>query len=376
MSSPTHVDVVVVGGGPAGAAAAIPAARAGLRVLLIHDATRRGAVRPETLPGAAGPILARLTGRPEPPGSGHRRGAGVITTWGGRHPVSRPTILEPCGGPWHVDRSTFDVGLREFARASGVDIWPGRATRVERVTGTASDLTVQSADGGSRVVRARTVVDATGRRASIARRFGARRRSIDRLACVSWSLELSRESTRDVPSARVTACADGWWFGCAGPGTGGWVSRFTDVHLLRSSFETIAATRPSLPEALGDQFGEGWIVRQRAVTDARTARLDPVAGPGWAAVGDAAGAFDPLSSQGLVRALATGESLGRSLAQRSGEIDVAGVTRREILAWDRFLHERSAVYGREFRWPDAPFWRCRRPFDGRAEAARSVPAAL
>src|SRR4029434_4989904 len=49
------------------------------------------------------------------------------------------------------------------------------------------------------------------------------------------------------------------------------------------------------------------------VVAANSSRLDSVSGHGWLAVGDAAMAFDPLSSQGLMHALASGMRAGEAL---------------------------------------------------------------
>ena len=57
------------------------------------------------------------------------------------------------------------------------------------------------------------------------------------------------------------------------------------------------------------------------VVAANSSRLDCVSGRGWLAVGDAAMAFDPLSSQGLVQALASGIRAGEALNGRlAGEV--------------------------------------------------------
>jgi|KBSSwiStaDraftv2_1062776.scaffolds.fasta_scaffold479824_2 hypothetical protein len=49
------------------------------------------------------------------------------------------------------------------------------------------------------------------------------------------------------------------------------------------------------------------------VVTAHSSRLDRVSGDGWLAVDDAAMAFDPLSSQGLTHALASGIRAGEAL---------------------------------------------------------------
>ena len=83
---------------------------------------------------------------------------------------------------------------------------------------------------------------------------------------------------------------------------------------------------------------------------AGTAHLDPPVGPGWLAAGDAAASFDPLSSQGILTAVLMGREAARHIdepaayAARYGEI---------VAAYER---ERRAMYGREQRWPAAPFW--------------------
>src|SRR5439155_14390684 len=50
------------------------------------------------------------------------------------------------------------------------------------------------------------------------------------------------------------------------------------------------------------------------VVPANGGRLIRIAGPGWAAVGDAATAWDPLSSQGIATALAGGFRAGMAAA--------------------------------------------------------------
>ena len=58
---------------------------------------------------------------------------------------------------------------------------------------------------------------------------------------------------------------------------------------------------------------------------AHSARLEHFHGAGWLAVGDAALAFDPLSSQGLLTALFTGMEAGNALhAHLSGDADAVG----------------------------------------------------
>jgi flavin-dependent dehydrogenase len=97
------------------------------------------------------------------------------------------------------------------------------------------------------------------------------------------------------------------------------------------------------------------------LASAATTWLEPVGGPGWAAAGDAAAAFDPLSSHGLATALWSGRHAAlAATAELSG--DAAPLARYvETLghAVQGFLRQRRGVYAREQRWREERFWQRR-----------------
>jgi flavin-dependent dehydrogenase len=97
-------------------------------------------------------------------------------------------------------------------------------------------------------------------------------------------------------------------------------------------------------------------------TDARSSRLERFHGEGWLAAGDAAIAFDPLSSQGILSALYSG--------LKAGEAVIGSLVgdREALLHYDvnilklytQFLRDRRHYYGIERRWPASLFWQTRR----------------
>ncbi|NXY98018.1 tryptophan 7-halogenase [Streptomyces sp. BR123] len=100
--------------------------------------------------------------------------------------------------------------------------------------------------------------------------------------------------------------------------------------------------------------------RQLDVAAAGPSCTRPAAGPGWAAVGDAATATDPLAARGIVMALATGMEGARViLADHAGDSGALAAYARRITA----LHEEHlrarAVQHRRERRGDTPFWRRR-----------------
>jgi len=97
------------------------------------------------------------------------------------------------------------------------------------------------------------------------------------------------------------------------------------------------------------------------VVPATSSRLDRATGDGWVAVGDAAMAFDPLSSKGLTHALASGiragEALDYALAGNATALDAYGSSASD--AFREYSRQRTIYYGRERRWPRSVFWRRR-----------------
>ncbi|WP_255306551.1 hypothetical protein [Streptomyces sp. Wb2n-11] len=80
------------------------------------------------------------------------------------------------------------------------------------------------------------------------------------------------------------------------------------------------------------------------------------------ATGDAAIAFDPLSSQGILTALYTGLSAGQAVdATLHGEHTALDTyTAKITTARTAYQHNHHAVQAQETRWPHHPFWARRR----------------
>jgi flavin-dependent dehydrogenase len=95
---------------------------------------------------------------------------------------------------------------------------------------------------------------------------------------------------------------------------------------------------------------------------ANNVRSEPACGRGWLAVGDAAVAYDPLSGDGVLRALDTGRrGAAAALSALSGDESAAHAYSRELLdEFEVYLRRQKAFYGRETRWADSPFWARRR----------------
>lgn len=81
----------------------------------------------------------------------------------------------------------------------------------------------------------------------------------------------------------------------------------------------------------------------------------------WLAVGDAALSIDPLSGQGVYRALtsgcAAGVAVARSIDQDGSEF--AAIRQEFTSAFEADLKSWHAFYSQERRWPECTFWKRR-----------------
>jgi flavin-dependent dehydrogenase len=91
---------------------------------------------------------------------------------------------------------------------------------------------------------------------------------------------------------------------------------------------------------------------------AHSSWIETASGPGWLAVGDAALACDPLSSQGMFNAfysaLMAANALRRALAGDPNALaDYQRIIARVV---DAYRENLAAYYSMESRWPASPFW--------------------
>jgi flavin-dependent dehydrogenase len=296
---PAGYEVLVIGAGPAGGAAARWLALAGRRVLLL-DPAEAGEKIGESLPGVARPLLRDLGLLPFLDRSEPLACPGNRSAWEGEALVDTDFLRDPHGSGWHLDRPLFDLCLREAAQEAGAE-W-----RRQRLEGLARGPRGWRVRLGESEVTARWLIDASGRARVAARRLGfERRREEAQVAVYAFAADGGDGDARTV----IERVAGGWWYTAPLPKSRRVAAFHTDpreaARLLRAPgafAEKLAATRHLCRFCPPDAVAA---VRP-AATDAGGSRLEKMAGEEWLAVGDAALTFDPLSSQGIFNALYTG----------------------------------------------------------------------
>lgn len=349
-----HVPVLIAGAGPAGLAVALALRARGVSCLVV-DPRRQVAKVGETLAPNATPSLRRL-------GVGdllrepvHLRCHGNRYLFGSAAIEDRSFLREPYGTGWHLDRPAFEDALRERAQAVGAQLWLGAEVQAVVRASAGFQITV-GGEGGSTSTSCALLVDATGRAQRVLRRLGVRRCRLDALLGLSCLYPLPGPC----PQLTLTeAEVDGWWYAAPIPGGLLAVSFMTDVDLLDPALRTPAGFlhRAARTALLGGLLADARPVEVRAHS-AATAYAEERQGAGWLAVGDAAFSLDPLSSHGILAALAAGHTAGLALADHL-DGQAAALPAYDMLVTEAFLRALrllQAQYQREQRFADRPFW--------------------
>lgn len=350
--------MIVIGGGVAGTAAALGLRQAGLTVCLIEAGPAPRWKIGETLAPEARPLLQALGLWQTHLQAGHLPSFGNLSSWGWDAVVAKDFIGNPHGHAWQLDRTVFEATLTAAARESGVDLRNG--TTVTGILRRADHWTVQA---GPEALRSPWLIDASGRRAMVARHLGIRRPALDSLVSIHAVASSAAATDRDARTL-IESLPDGWGYTALTPGGRRTVSFQTDAGLLPPDQSwrapgwftaKIRQTRhlSSLLEKQGYAFD---LDSGPCLTSAHSGRLENFSGPGWLAIGDAAMSFDPITGQGLLKALQSASQATQIIANPDPEAWGTFNHWNENL-WTAYLAGRQACYQMERRWPASPFWR-------------------
>jgi len=359
-------DVVVVGAGPAGVTAALNLAPSHSVLLTDSRPLDHNTAIGECLAPAARRLLADMGLWEEFTAQQHLPCYGNRSVWGSATIQETDFLRDPDGHGWHLDRARFDLWLRSVAQRRGAHCMGNAQLDHLEPTPDGWHLRLSGVP-----VHARFLIDATGRFSPLARRLGARRSGEERLICawITGRAETNADAQRDAGFTFIEAVEQGWWYTAPLPGSP--LQRILAFH-----------TDPRLPpprtpqtliQATADTIELRAILTRCRFTPVETVRmtvasgstLNPCAGQGWLAAGDAAVCFDPLSAQGLLNALFTGLSGAMTAAEYlQGDHEAIARYRQTIAGIHAaYQRHRAIFYRSETRWPDAPLWKSRRDLE-------------
>ena len=352
-------DVVVAGGGPAGAVTALDLSRRGFRVALIEQSAYENLRVGETLPPQIRQPLMELGVWERFLSSERLESYGIRSAWETRAARHHDFLSNPYGCGWHVDRARFDAMLAAAAADAGADLL--LSAHVKSCSMTDGQCQVDIAHEKNNVTfSGRMLVDATGRKALLASRLGAQADVADRLIGAVTFCKLSEAAQWTL----IEAVEEGWWYSAPLPDGRMVFAYMTDSDLWNAGiWHELMALAPLTFERAGCRQ----IPPPSLVVSAGSLVRRPVVGANWIATGDAALAFDPLSGQGLLKSI---ESGSRCAAAIAGYFAGDPGALKSYDSWvqetyDAYLSVRGKFYGAVPHWPNSQFWKRRQSSDDR-----------
>jgi flavin-dependent dehydrogenase len=335
------VDVVVIGGGPAGSTCSTLLAQQGLRVELFErERFPRFHIGESLIPETYW-VLKRLNMLPKMQRSRFVKKYSVqFVNASGK--LSAPFYFSDnkpheCSQTWQVVRSEFDQMMLENAREHGVtahegvrvvDVLfdppapPGAPSTSLSAGGRAVGVTIQEDGGKRRDVHAKVVVDASGQAGLIQNRLRLRVWDpvLNKGAIWTYWKGAYRDTGRDEGATMVlqTANRKGWFW---------YIPLHDDIVSVGvvAPFDYLFKNRGGYEETYREEMERCPAVRERVAsatpvtgyfaTKDYSYRATAAAGDGWVMIGDAWGFLDPLYSSGVLLALRSGEMAADAIVE-------------------------------------------------------------
>jgi flavin-dependent dehydrogenase len=354
-------DVAIIGGGPAGSTAAALLARAGRRVIVFErEKFPRFHIGESLLPFSM-KAFTRL--------GLHEKflRAGFMKKFGGE-------ILGACSEPgtkfyfkdgyrsqtdhaYQVTRGDFDKLLLDHAAECGAEIHED--TAVDRVEFSNDDVELAiGSNGSSHSIRARYIIDASGRTSFLGRQFKIKKtyNHLQKLSIFAHYDGVWRAEGIDGTLTVLLRAIDRWF----------WLiplsAERTSVGVVLDS-EIFRKSRLSAEAFLEQTLAEQPIIAKRMTNARRVSQVYVEAdfsyrsaslhGDRWLLAGDAAGFIDPIFSSGVFLAVFSGERSADVLNEvldhpRKAKRLFAGYERAVNRAMDIYLRFVNAWYTKEF----------------------------
>lgn len=354
------MDVLIIGNGPAGLAAAITLRQQGASVMVVHRPADSNKFRAgESLAASAWYSLTELDVWEEFLNDGHEPCYGNASCWGDDRLYFNDFIQSPSGQGWYVSRQDFQSMLLRKAVSTGVNFTEtDRPFRIYR-KGDGWEYS-----GNDFKIRAGMIIDASGRNSWLSRQLGIRRiRNDEQVAVISM---LAAADPLNNQQSLIEAVSDGWWY-VSEVGAGKVVQIFftdPDLHDRKNWLDPLYWRNKSLQTRFVKHrvpINRYTPVAPLQYTSAGSHHLEKYAGEGWLAAGDAACSFDPLSSHGIAFALRSGIDAALAAKDSLAGISSAGNDYDEKikLAFRLYHEQQTEFYQKEARWKDDPFWKRR-----------------
>jgi flavin-dependent dehydrogenase len=361
---PSTADVIIAGGGPAGATLARLLAELGYRTVLFE---KHRFPRPhigESLTPQIIPVFDFLGVRARVEARGFLRMVGHSVCWGDSRPRASYYSTDHSRRGFQVWREDFDSLLLTHAREGGGHVFEEQL--VKGIEFGANRVTVTTRHSQT---TAAFFIDATGRGGILARQNLRQRDPIfQTLAVTGYWRDASGPPGIDFANTLLETYENGLvWSVPLHNGLRN-VTLLVDwdmgEHIRQAGLRSFYQTELAKVSYITQFLSQARLVFPPRAFDATWHTAASFAGDRFLLAGDAGVFVDPLSSEGVHKAMAssiTGAAVINTILQRPGMASHArdfyeGV---QHSLYEAYYRQSAEYYREEQRWPDAPFWRRR-----------------
>lgn len=348
-------DVVVLGAGVAGSAAAITLARKGFHVALAGNHAPISLDTAETLSSAAKPWLEHLGVWSDFQKIDALPVLASSHKWGNQN-LSKTSLTSPYGNDWIIPKERFVGLMRQRAFNDGAKVISDQWDSVKPLNSNSSQAKYITLMRNGEALISRAVIDASGRSSAVARQFGSKLTQFSHQVAAVWHIDvIGAKNFR--PWIHVASHQNGWVYAATSALGGYTISSYTNPRIKKNMKSQVLNWADddqeikAIVKVLENQLGISDLATRLnqespVFRSAASSSLWPVSGDYWLAVGDAACSLDPLTSTGMLHALRSGskgaDALDVALKGDDGGLHTYSRMMRQFVA--NYSYERKMLY--------------------------------
>ncbi|MDQ0594508.1 flavin-dependent dehydrogenase [Chryseobacterium ginsenosidimutans] len=366
MQNLLETNVLIVGGGPAGASAALSLLKySDLKVVIIEETNLESVKIGEQVNSSIFDLLNYM-GIEKKSFSENNfiQGYSNTAAWGSERIMVRDSIFNTETESFQLNREEFDYMLLEKVSEKGGIIFPRtKCLKFEQIENDYWTVELKHETKGNFSVKAKYLIDATGRSGSVCRKIGVESKRHDELTAIGRFFYFN-ESDMIKQDIIIESIEDGWWYCASLPDRKMTLTFFSDAHIIKEKRleksenwnELLSKTKHIKHKiSQASSGGKPWVKNAFSqVTDISLKK-------NFLAVGDAAASFDPISSMGIGFAISSACHAAKAIidADLGHENTFQHYQENINMIYCQYLETKTFFYQKEQRWSDSAFWQKR-----------------
>ena len=356
-------DVLIIGGGSAGCAAALTLLnQTSLRVGIVESTDYSQERIGESVSSSISPLLDYLGVKKEFVFSNHLHSNRIDASWGNDRIFSREFFFNAQRNGWNLNRKKFDETLMKKVKEKKGEVF--LSTKILKSQKSEKwNLTAIKNNFEKIQIKTNFIIDATGKQAIFLKTLLTEWRIYDRLvgaACIFEGIK----TPNNISVTLLESAPDGWWYSTPVPNDRLVVVFMTDNDIAKKrNLQNLDNWKVALQKTnhISKRVKNLKIEKNIRVFPAYSQLLTKLPRLNVIPAGDAAASFDPLSSIGIGHAISSGIHAARLVYSSLESNDDFFSEYIRILEqnFSEYLINKKKIYNIEKRWQKQPFWQRR-----------------